>query len=410
MKDNNYDIAIIGAGLAGLSAALAAGKSGQLKVAIIEGASVGSNNPSPLTFTKTLDEYGLSDCAKGQLSRFAFHNYQGSSIRYSFKDRPLSVLDYRKACIKMSEFLIQGQGRTAFINTYATGFSRMNDRIVLELQNHERIIANILIDCSGKSKFAGSMPGDANTVPYYSHVYGAVFSGLYHIDAETGFFLWPCAEFGSGGGWFYPLENGQVSFGYATISNSTTMDSGQLESRFWKAVETFGPYSAFLKMATIKNIECGTIPITYSKKLSHDRIIIAGDAAGMATNWTCMGVEPALKYGSLAGALSASAITQGDLGIIGQFQRDWEEDNKATYDIAAANASLLWTPNHYLWEWIIKNDLASLTPPQLVERMRWNSHLLKKHQVFYRALIYKIKSILDKRVTEPQSIIRQTIS
>jgi flavin-dependent dehydrogenase len=265
-----------------------------------------------------------------------------------------------------------------------------------------------MIDCSGKSKFVAARAEEHNSCSYYSHVYGAVFSGLGHIDPDLGYFLWPCTEFGSGGGWFYPLANGQASFGYATISNSPIMDFGLLEMKFKKAVETFEPYAGYLKMAVQQNIERGTIPITYIRNFIDNRIIIVGDAAGMATNWTCMGVEPALKYGSLAGELSARAILQKDYGILREFQHLWEKDNKNTYDFVAGNASLLWTPNHYLWEWITKNDLAFLSPSQILERMQSNSHLLKKYQIIARALIYKIKSIMDKNIAKPQTIIKKT--
>ena len=63
---------------------------------------------------------------------------------------------------------------------------------------------------------------------------------------------------------------------------------------------------------------------------------------------------------------------------------------------------VFWDSDHYFWEWIIKNDLALLSPTQSLGRLRNNRHLQKKYQIITRALVYKIKSILSKKTTEPR--------
>jgi flavin-dependent dehydrogenase len=407
---SNYDIIIVGAGLAGLAAACAVRRQSQLRIAIVEGASIGSNNPSPLTFTGILDKYDLNGCIKGKLSSFSFHNYQGSLITYLFKGHPLSVLDYREACLKLFSSLCEAQGPTDYINDYATGFSEKRNGIVIQLRDRGQVSADIMIDCSGRSKFSVAGVKNQADTSYYSHVYGAIFSNVNAAGSEAGCFLWPCAEFGSGGGWFYPLENSRASFGYAAISTSRQADVRELEMKFRKAADTFEPYSTYLKESSLESIERGTIPITYIRRFVNNRIMIVGDAAGMATNWTCMGVEPALKYGSLAGELAATAALKKDYSVLTEFQRLWEKENKKIYDFVADNASVLWTPNHYLWEWVIKNDLAFLSPAQMLERMQSNSHLLKKHQIISRALIYKVKSLVDKNSSKPRTITREKSS
>jgi hypothetical protein len=124
----------------------------------------------------------------------------------------------------------------------------------------------------------------------------------------------------------------------------------------------------------------------------------------MATNWTCMGVEPALKYGTLAGELSVRAMVTGDYTILKEFQNMWEKTNKAAYDNVADMASTFWSPDYYQWEWIIKNDLAFLSPEQILGRMEENAYVLKKHQLIFRALTGKIRSFFDKNRSKPQLI------
>ena len=68
MKKDNYDIVIIGAGLAGVTCALTASRQSGLKIALVERETIGSNKSVPLTFADVTDENDLLDCIKGRYS------------------------------------------------------------------------------------------------------------------------------------------------------------------------------------------------------------------------------------------------------------------------------------------------------------------------------------------------------
>ena len=399
-----YDITIIGAGIAGLSAADIITRESNLAIAFVEGNSIGSNNPSPLTFPDILEVHTLSDCIKEKYSSFTFHNYQGSDITYFFKEEPLVVLDYKKACDKLFATINQSKNTVEFINKYAIGISQNDNSVTITLKDHTQLHTKILIDCSGKSQFIATQL-EKHRFSYYSCVYGGVFSGIKCNESKPCCFLWPHSEFGLGGGWFYSLADGKASFGYADIKNSSTIDHTQLKQNFYRALEKFEPYSDYLRNATLESVESGIIPISYVQKFVYDNIIIVGDAAGMATNWTCMGIEPAIIYGKLAGKLSIKALSHSDYNILNEFQNLWEKDNKTIFDLVAKHASQFWVSDYHFWEWLIKNDLAYLSPQQVIDRMRKNEHLIKKHQIFVRALKHKIKSIVNKKITNPQTFI-----
>jgi digeranylgeranylglycerophospholipid reductase len=405
LNRSEYDIIIIGAGLAGLSAARSVLKTGKYTVALIEGETVGFNNPSPLTFSDTVSAYRLDDCIKEAYSGFRFHNYKGSSIDYCFAGQLLVVLDYKKACSKIFSSLGTKDGKLEYINRYAVGIEPNRASVgnmgcvELKLKDGKPVTAKLLIDASGRSQLsAGLLQGNSG---YYSHVYGAFYSGVECPEQGTCSYLLPSSELGSGGGWFYPVGTGCASFGYAHITNSPVSDLKALKTIFHAAQEHFKPYADFLKNAKIEYMEKGVIPISYINRFVHDNMILVGDAAGMATNWTCMGVEPALKYGQLAGELAVKALSQNDPNILNQFRDIWEKDNKAAHDFSAKLAPQFWDSGHYFWEWIIKNDLAYLSPVQVLERMRYNSHLLKRHQLLFRVVMYKLKSILNKNTLKP---------
>jgi digeranylgeranylglycerophospholipid reductase len=400
----DFDIIIIGAGLSGVSAARAIFDKGDFSVAIIEGRNIGSNNPSPLTFIEAMEKYKLSDCIKAKYSSFAFHNFNGSIVSYLFSDQFLGLLDYKKACKKIFRSVSGDYNNLEFIDEYVVSIEPNTNNVSVKMRNGNKISSKLLIDASGKSQLVARQFNERST-SYYSHVYGAFFTNVKGIDKKQCCYLLPSKKLGSGGGWFYSDGKESASFGYAQITDSPETDVKTLESIFRMAREEFTPFSGYLSSANIDHVEKGVIPISYLQKFVYNNIIVVGDAAGMATNWTCMGIEPTLKYGNLAGKLAAEAIALNDPGKLYLFQDIWEYENKATFDLVARQVATFWESDHYFWEWAIKNDFSHLSPQQLIDRLRNNGHLMKKHQIIARALKYKIKSMFNKNILNAQTFI-----
>lgn len=400
------DVVVLGGGLAGLTSIFPIVHSGKMHVALIEGRDIGSNNPSPLTFFTIVRDFSLADCCKEEYSSFLFHNYQGSSIEFNFSSNQLVVLDYKRACMKMLSKLQGYNSSLTFIKALAIGLVQNENDVLLHLDNGTSIKARLLIDASGKAQFLEKLQGETEN-KYYSHVYGGTFSGVRNPKEKLCCFLLPNPDFGSGGGWFYSLGHDRASFGYATISEKPNPDFSMLKENFERALHRFEPYAEYLKGAQIEHIESGVIPITPVRRLVQGNAMIIGDAGGMATNWTCMGIEPALEYGRLAGNLSVQAILENYLGLLKDLQNRWDTREKPIYDMTARNAATFWTSDHYFWEWIIKNDLAFLSSEQLLDRLRWNSHILKWFQIIPRAINHKILSIIDKNANLPRHIIKR---
>lgn len=404
MSETYYDIIIIGAGIAGLSAANAIASESDLTLAIIEGTCIGYNNPSPLTFSDIIEKHNLTDCIKKKYSSFAFHNYKGSFIKYIFDDYPLVVLDYKMVCQKLFDTIQRRKIPIEIVITYATNISKKGQEVSIKLKNGRKLAAGILIDSSGKSQFVATHFQKSN-FSIYSHVYGAVFSGIKEEGKDLCCFLLPNNKYGLGGGWFYSLADGKASLGFANISKSPAIDYTQLKKNFNLAFKEFKPYSDYLRDSKLDYVETGSIPISYIKKFVYENILIVGDAAGMATNWTCMGTEPALEFGKLAGDISVKALKERNINILYEFQHVWEKANKETFDSFAKQAENFWVGNYDFWEWIIKNDLSFLSPRQVLDRIRNNKHMIKKHQIITRTLKNKIKSILNKDFLKPQNFV-----
>ena len=404
MMREESDIAIIGAGAAGLAAAKAVTGERGLSVILIESRKAGSRHLSPLTFSDVVESHNLQGCVKGRYSTFGFHNYQGSVIRFCFETDRLVVVDYGKIC---STLLCQieksGNNGFRYIEGKVVSVWPEHDKVAILLADGMKVEARILIDCSGWKQVAMGREID-HVNSWYSHVYGALLRTRSSIDDRTPFFLMPSDKFGSGGGWFYPLNDGFVSFGYATISSSPSGATADLEENFHNALRKFAPYSDYLADADLDHIETGTIPLTYVPRMTWGPVVVAGDAAGMATPWTCMGIEAALTYGALAGSMSVGSLCENDPKVLSRFGEEWSQANKEACDLFSAGASQFWNGDHYFWEWIIKNDLSYLSPERLVERLRRNRFVMSKASVLVRALRFKLRSLVNRRFLQPVNL------
>jgi len=108
-------------------------------------------------------------------------------------------------------------------------------------------------------------------------------------------------------------------------------------------------------------------------------VLLAGDAAALATNWMCMGIEPALRSGQAAAGVILKALKKEDeaSSILAEYPMAWEDQYGPVYRRMASFAPAFWSFNDSMWEFILKYDLRKLKPRQFMERMKYNDHRMK---------------------------------
>lgn len=370
---DSFDIAIIGGGLAGLSAAVAIGADSEARVVLID-RDIGSNNPTPLTFDDVVQRFGLEDSVVNRYRGCSLHSSLGSQSLHYYSNFPLVSLDYRRAC---SILLTRAQQSSGFTwqRGYATDLVKDCGEWLISLDSGQRIRVPLLIDASGKAHFAARCLHLASP-RMYSHCYGQIFTEClipnHELAEDVCLFLGGSERFGNGGGWCYPIGDGRISFGFASVTDSPRYPK-LVRQRYQRALQEFAPYADILARGKPGPVERGSIPIGLVRRFVYDGLMLVGDAAGQATPWACMGVEPALVNGQICGRVAAQAFKQGDFRarVLREYETTWAQANQRPYRQGVMLAPLQWSQSEEVWD-KITTDHSRLTPEGTLAHLRYN--------------------------------------
>jgi len=370
---DSFDIAIIGGGLAGLSAAVAIGADSDARVVLID-KDVGYNNPTPLTFGDVVQRFGLEDSVLNRYQGFSLHSSLGSQSFHYYSDFPLVSLDYRWAC-----YILLTRAQQSWFTWhrgYATGLAKDREEWIISLNGSRQIRAWLLIDASGRARFAAHCLHLARP-RMYNHCYGQLFTGCqvtnHGLAEDVCLFLGGSERFGNGRGWCYPLGAGRVSFGFASVTDSPRYPLKLVRERYQRALKEFLPYADLLARGKPGLVERGSIPVGPVRRFVYDGLMLVGDAAGQATPWACMGVEPALVNGQICGRVAAQAFKQGDFraGVLREYEAIWDQANRRSYRQGTILAPLQWAQSEEVWDKIAASH-SRFTSQETLAYLRYN--------------------------------------
>jgi flavin-dependent dehydrogenase len=367
------DVAIIGGGLVGLSAALVISTQSDARLIMIDEA-IGSNRSLPLTFLDTVQQFGLEESVLKYYHGFAMRARTGNQALHTFDDTPLVALDYLVACRHLYARL-QAYPSFTHLPTQAVGLNRNPVGWHVHLRDQSDVACYLLIDASGCAHFTARQLG-LPAPPMYSHTYGRIFAGCRVPTGEesVALFLAGNPRHGNGGGWFYPLAGQRASFGFARLTRSSQFPERECRQGFECALQEFPPYAEILQDAIPEDTHVGSIPIGPVKRLAYDGLMLVGDAAGHATPWACMGVEPALLNGQLCGQTAVSAFQVRDFSysLLRDYEQTWKTRNGDAYRKAVMLADLEWQRGEAVWDHTI-NKLNRLSGPEMLDNLQHNS-------------------------------------
>lgn len=404
-----YDITIIGGGLAGLSTALYICSKVDAAVVIIDKGRIGDpTKTSPFTFPETVEKYGVKDAVLQTYTKYTYRSPVGTSATWEYSEPVFLTLDYQEVCKNLLTRARKRGNLEVLQNIKVVDFEVNREafgikNLTLKLSANEDIETDILVDASGKSffvahKFGLSLPS------FYSHAYGEILDNC-KIEDPNEMHILAGKKYGTGGGWFYPLNGKKARFGIAEVTDSLDYPETTVRKNFLEAYKNFWPYSEMVKNSKTVRSEFGSIPIGAIEKFCSDRILIVGDAAGHATPWFCEGVRPALESGQICGKVIARAYEQQDYSqkTLEKYQEEWDRRNRRRYTVSFQKTIHKWFRTQEEWDKGVKK-MSMLTSENVRDAIKYGevgpTILFSKEERLTRPiikLINYVKSASTKR-------------
>ena len=324
-----YDLVIVGGGPAGSSAAWAAAKNG-IKVALIEKESsiAETVRTSGVTWIQNIKEFGIPDDCFNPIKNFSFCS-PNNEVTISDSVPRAAVLDVRKTYRWLANEA-KNAGVDIFIKTSINGVIK-NDKgditgVKGTRQNGEITFnSKIIIDASGFSSTICKAMGFVTQWERFGA--GAEWEvKAENVDSETWWLMVGQQYSPAGYAWIFPLGNDLVRIGVGVGKPESDVDPTQ---RLKELMDNkVGPIK---KLGNITPIEFhyGLIPNDgLSRKTVFNNLMLVGDSAGQANPLVLEGIRYAIKFGRVAGKVSADAIKSGNTNkeSLLPYEENWKKE------------------------------------------------------------------------------------
>jgi len=306
-----YDIVVIGAGPAGSCAAQAAAQRGAKVLLIDRRQRLGIPVQCAEFVPQWISRHASfsSTCIMQRVEKMVTH--LPDRIAYEMRS-PGYMLDRSLFDKELAASAVLS-GAKISIGTKATGLCP--EGLVVERgSKKETIPSKVFIGADGASssiaRFVGQPPLKTIAALQYEVVISEPQNHVdvyFHKDYEGGY------------GWFFPK------------GKTANVGVGVVSSRASRLPDLLGHFLDFLKGSKkLQEIQIvsktgGFIPCESYQKDLFKNVLLIGDAAGHAHPITGAGILNAVIAGELAGRVAAEAIVKEDLGLLNNYDREWQE-------------------------------------------------------------------------------------
>ena len=304
-----YDIAIVGGGPAGLSAAYSASKNGAKVVLFEKDPSFGHNvRTSGVSWIKEMKRFGISDDYYNPIKNYSFVSPR-NEILISGDNYTACVIDIKKTyqflAIKAAK-----EGADLFVRSNVFGIKKNTDGRIIGLKVSTpkgvfEIESTLIIDASG---FNSSIARKMDFVGQWQRYgVGAEYECFCdNIDQETLFLMVGQKYSTAGYAWIFPLSENTVRIGVGIGHPESSVDplyklNNIIENKLY-------PLNKLGKIQPIE-IHYGLIPNQgLRNNCVYDGLMMIGDTAGQANPLVLEGIRYAIEFGQLAGKIGAHSL------------------------------------------------------------------------------------------------------
>jgi digeranylgeranylglycerophospholipid reductase len=326
-KEEKFDIAVVGGGPAGLSAAYAAAKGGAKVVLFEKDQSIAhSIRTSGVTWISEMERLGIPSKFYNPIQNYRFVS-PSNDILITGNVSKSCVLDIRGMYQHLA-FLAAKEGVQLMVKSNVIDVIRDGDRVVGVEANTPKgrltVRSTLVIDASGFSTSVGRKAGVAGQWKRYG--VGAEYECYCDdIDSTTWVLMVGQKYSDAGYAWSFPLSTNRVRIGVGIgrpESNAEPLD------KLHEIIEKrFKPLDA-LRDGKIQPIELhyGFIPNEGVRRNSiADGLVMVGDSAGQSNPLVLEGIRYAIDFGRLAGKVGADSLSENsDKESLLEYERSWK--------------------------------------------------------------------------------------
>ena len=327
-EEYQYDVVVVGGGPAGSSAAWAAAKNG-IKVALIEkeGSIAETVRTSGVTWIQNIKEFGIPENCYNPIKNFSFCS-PNNEVTISDSVPRAAVLDVRKTYRWLANEA-EKEGADIFIKTSINDVIKNDNGDIVGVsgtgpKGEITFRSKIIIDASGFSSTICKAMGFATQWERFGA--GAEWEvKAEQVDSETWWLMVGQQYSPAGYAWIFPLGNDIVRIGVGVGKPESNVDPTQRLKELMDA--KVGPIKKLGKITPIE-FHYGLIPNDgLSRKTVFNNLILVGDSAGQANPLVLEGIRYAIKFGRVAGKVSADSIKSGktDRDSLLPYEENWRK-------------------------------------------------------------------------------------